>query len=124
MTNTIIALAVSLVFQVESGGRMNPPAGDSGRAIGPFQMWTVSVDEANRIARLHNKQHTPWTYEDRKSYAKSRAMCYTTLQFHYNRGTTDPVTLASKWRNPYSTCPEWHVAKLRKAYETKTYKMP
>jgi len=74
-----------------------------------LQFHKVAVDEANRIAATNR-----WTYADRLDPAKSRAMCWTTLEFHYRRGTTDPVQLAGKHRNPYSRCPEWYLDRVRK----------
>lgn len=32
--------------QVESGGKLNPPAGDNGKAIGPFQIWREYFSDA------------------------------------------------------------------------------
>lgn len=112
ITNTIILLAARLVLAVESGGLQNPPDGDGGRAVGQYQMWPCAVREANRIVGREL-----WTTEDRRNPQLSRAMCLVTLQHHYNRGVTNVVDLACRWRNPYGVCPEWHVKKIRKALE-------
>ena len=66
--------------------------------------------EANRLAGRQL-----WTLDDRWNQQLSRAMCKVTLEWHYKRGVTDPVELACRWRNPYSHCPEWYAAKVRRA---------
>ena len=111
ITNTIVLLAARLVLAVESGGLQNPPDGDGGRAVGPYQMWPCAVREANRIVGREL-----WTTGDRRNPQLSRAMCLVTLQHHYNRGVTNVVDLACRWRNPYSVCPEWHVKKIRREH--------
>ena len=45
--------------------------GDSGKAVGRFQIWKTYVDEVNRISRL-KKLPTRFSYEDRKNPEKSR----------------------------------------------------
>ena len=108
MTN-IVALAVALALQVE-GGKADT-VGDGGRAVGPGQMWPCAVYEVNRIIGTNR-----YTLADRRDLAKVREMMTVTLQFHHARHHERGVVwLASKWRNPYSDAPEWHLRKLRKA---------
>ena len=114
MTN-IIMLVMAMLVQVESAGK--PGArGDGGRAVGLYQMWPVAVAEANRIeaiyARREGRQARQWTLADRLSRTASGEMAWITLRWHYDRGATDPVTLAGRWRNPYSECPKWYRRRL------------
>jgi len=55
---------------VESGGRN--VEGDSGRAVGPFQVWKIFCDETNRI--LGVGKGVAFNYSDRESYLASREM--------------------------------------------------
>jgi hypothetical protein len=108
MTNTI-AIVIAALIRIESAG--DPGAvGDGGRAVGVLQMWPCAVAEANRLAGRQL-----WTLDDRWNQQLSRAMCKVTLEWHYKRGVTDPVELACRWRNPYSNCPEWYAAKVRRS---------
>jgi hypothetical protein len=108
MTN-IVALAVALALQIE-GGKADT-VGDGGRAVGPGQMWPVAIHEVNRIIGTNR-----YTLADRRDLAKVREMMTVTLQFHHARHPERGVVwLASKWRNPYTDAPEWHMDKLRQA---------
>jgi len=75
-------------------------------AVGPYQMWTVAVDEANRIERIYSRRYgrkaRRWKYADRRSTKQSRIMAELTLMWHYRRGVTKPIELACRWRNPHS----------------------
>ena len=110
ITNTIVLLAAALCLAVETGGRADA-VGDGGRAVSAYQMWPCAVREANRIVGREL-----WTTEDRRNPQLSRAMCLATLQHHYNRGVTNVIDLACRWRNPYSTAPDWHRRKLESVY--------
>jgi hypothetical protein len=116
MTN-VIALTIAVLIQVESGGDVRA-VGDSGRAVGALQMWEVSVDEANRLEALQARRDgtvaRSWTYQDRWSLEKSIEMAAVILRFHYGRGNQDVVSLAARWRNPYSECPAWYKDRVRK----------
>lgn len=118
MTN-MIAVAVAAVLAVESNNATDMRTGDGGRAVGAFQMWRVSVREANRIesimARREGRRPRKWRDSDRHNSDKAREMCEVTMRWHYMRGVKCPVELACKWRNPYSRCPDWHRHKIRKA---------
>jgi hypothetical protein len=108
VTNTI-AIVLAALIRVESAG--NPHAvGDGGRAVGVLQMWPCAVAEANRLAGRQL-----WTLADRRNPQLSRAMARVILEHHYRRGHTDAVSLACRWRNPYSACPEWYAAKVRRS---------
>lgn len=105
MTN-IIAIAASLILSVESSGGMDLRNGDGGRAVGPYQMWTCAVDEANRIERIYSRRFgrkpRRWTYADRRNLIVSHEMCELTLIWHYyRRGIVDPIELACRWNKPY-----------------------
>jgi len=66
------------IRQVESGGRC--VVGDSGKAVGVYQIHKVYVDDVNRI--LCKKVYT---YADRNDEAKSRKMVELYLT-HYGKG--------------------------------------
>jgi len=100
----IIALVVVTILSVESSGGKDVRDGDDGRAVGPYQMWTIAVDEANRIentyARASQRAPRVWSYADRADPVASREMCELTMIWHYRRGITDPVDLACRWNRP------------------------
>jgi hypothetical protein len=108
VTNTI-AIVLAALIRVESGGDATA-VGDGGRAVGVLQMWPCAVAEANRLAGRQL-----WTLDDRRNPQLSRAMARVILEHHYRRGNTDAVALACRWRNPYSQCPEWYAAKVRRS---------
>jgi hypothetical protein len=99
---------MAAILAVESNNGKDTRVGDNGRAVGLYQMQPVAVREVNRIYK------TAYTLEDRKDFAKATKMCELTLLYHYKRGVTDPVKLACKWRNPYSSAPLWHKRKIQK----------
>jgi soluble lytic murein transglycosylase-like protein len=108
MTN-VLAIAIAALIQVESVG--NPHAvGDNGRAVGILQQWPVSVHEANRLVGKKR-----WSLADRRDPAAAREMASVILARHYRRGVTDPVDLASRWRNPHGNAPAWYRRKLQVA---------
>jgi hypothetical protein len=107
--SNIVSIAVSIALAVEGAGA--DTIRDSGRAVGPGQMWPVAVAEVNRIIGTNR-----YTLADRRDLAKVREMMTVTLAYHHARHPDKGVVwLASKWRNPYSDAPEWHLRKLRKA---------
>ena len=138
MTN-LVAMVIACLIQVESSGNVNP-VGDFAekvildipsesckgyrlmlrypRAVGPLQMWEVSVDEANRLeglaARREGRQPRTWKPVDRTSLRASVDMATVILTFHYKRGAVDPVELGGKWRNPFSVCPKFYLDRVRK----------
>lgn len=59
--------------------------GDGGKAIGPLQMWTIMVDEVNRIAG------TSYTYEDRASWQKSYEMFCLIMRYRNVQTVADAV---------------------------------
>lgn len=122
MTN-IIAAVVSALLTVESSGGRDLHDGDGGRAVGPYQMWTVSVDEANRIEGIYSRKFgrkaRVWSYSDRRCPVASHEMCELIMIWYYRRGVTDPVKLACRWRNPYSPCPVWYKRKIGRAMKGK-----
>ena len=112
MTNLIAMLAV-VIMQIESGGHPDPanalgdynPATGKHAAIGAYQLHDVAVVEANRVeailARRDGRQTRTWTSDERLCPIKSREMFEVTMEWHYRRGVTDPVTLGSKHHRPY-----------------------
>ncbi len=124
MTNTIIAV-IAIIARIETGGHPDPvnAIGDGGRAVGVLQMHPKAVEEANRIRALQGRsggmQGRLWDARDRASAAESVCMAFTILEFHYRRGTTDPVGLATKWKTPYgAACPKYRNKVIRVMRET------
>lgn len=118
MIMDIITMVVCAILCVESSGGKDLRRGDGGRATGPYQMWTVAVDEANRIekieARREGRNVRRWRYSDRTSPLLSRQMCEVTMRFHYRRGVTDPVLLACRWHRPYGKPDQVYKRKIQK----------
>lgn len=117
----VIAIAMAAILWVESHNGTDLRHGDGGRAKGPYQMWTVAVDEANRIERKYaaryGRKPRVWRYRDRTDPVKSREMCEITLIWHYRRGNRNPIDLACRWRNPYSRNQPHYRQKIKKAIE-------
>ena len=104
---------------VAEGNAADDAVGDDGRAVGKYQQWPISVEEANRIVGRKDM----WSLEDRKNPALSRAMAKTILSYHYRRGVTDPVELGAKWRNPYGEdAPDWYKEKVKKGLKSEPKK--
>ena len=61
------------LYMVESGGRKNPPDGDNGRAIGPYQIWHSYWLDATSFDRSIGG-----TYQDcrKKAYAEKVVKAY------------------------------------------------
>ncbi len=127
MTNTL-AIVIAALALVETGGHPNPAeaVGDSGRAVGVYQMWPIAVREANRLegieARREGRTARVWTYADRTCPEASREMAAVTLRWHYRRGVTCPVELGGRWRNPssHNPAPDWYLERIRQAIEKQT----
>jgi len=79
-----LSLATTAMWQVESGGRRHPPAGDGGRAVGPLQIWPIRVADCNRIVGSDR-----WTLADRESLDESVAMFVTSCLYYWPRGTIE-----------------------------------
>lgn len=95
---------------VAEGNAADDAVGDTGRAVGKYQTWPISVEEANRIVG-----RDIWKLEDRKDPTLSRAMAKTIIGYHYRLGVKDPVELGGKWRNPYGEdAPQWYKDKVKK----------
>lgn len=110
MITNIVSIIAAIIL-TESGG--NPAAvGDSGRAIGPAQMWTVQVDEVNRIMKK-----PVYTYADRKDTEKSKEMMGIFLTYWApRRKATTPATIANLWRNPSGKQVGWYQKRFTKHY--------
>lgn len=67
------------ISKVESNGN-DSAIGDSGNAVGRFQIWKSYVDEVNRISRIQ-KTGVQFDYEDRVNAEKSRQMVKIYLNF-------------------------------------------
>ena len=89
LTLTILSVAclngpsdrlLDAIRQVESSGGVYT-VGDGGKAVGPYQLWKVYVDDVNRIAG------TKYTYADRMDEKKSREMVKIYLSHYGNRLT-------------------------------------
>lgn len=111
MATGVLATAVALVLAVESG---NDPAvrdGDGGKAVGVAQCWPIMVREVNRVAGAR------FTLADRRDPVRARQMVRAYLAWRARRSPgLGPVELAARWRNPSGGSPEWHVVRLRTAY--------
>ena len=79
---------LNAIYQVESSsgkflkGDKSKKTGEY-RAIGPFQLWKVYVDDVNNILKMKGISKR-YTYKDRWSYQKSREMVIIYLK-HYGR---------------------------------------
>lgn len=87
------ARVLPAIVQVESGGDASA-VGDGGRAVGILQIHPVTVEDANRIARLR-KLGVTFTLEDRLDAEKSRHM-FRIVSDHYSAGAGDEV-VARRW---------------------------
>jgi hypothetical protein len=76
---------IIMLHMIESGGRMNPPDGDKGLAVGPLQIHPIMVEEVNRIVGRER-----FRLEDRRSFVASYSMCATFLRYQRKR-----------WRSKY-----------------------
>jgi len=54
------------IHQVESSGRINPPAGDDGRAVGPMQLHKDVIIDVNQYFNVN------YSFEDRRNLQKSK----------------------------------------------------
>lgn len=63
------------MIQKESSHKAGEVIGDKGKAVGPLQMWTITVDDVNRIGKLR-KWPITYTYEDRNDLYKSLDMFF------------------------------------------------
>jgi hypothetical protein len=79
----LTALFLAIVA-VESGGNVNA-IGDNGKAVGPAQIWEITVKDVNRIAG------TRYTSNDRRDLTKS-AEIFRIYTDHYGRKYGWPVT--------------------------------
>jgi len=66
---------IEKIWLTESSGRLDPPAGDGGRAVGPLQIHKCVIDDVNRRYR------TNFSYADRRDLHKSKqiAKLYVTM---------------------------------------------
>jgi hypothetical protein len=79
----ITALFLAIVA-VESGGNVNA-IGDRGKAVGPAQIWEITVRDVNRIAKTH------YSLDDRKDMSKCAEM-FRIYTDHYGRKYGWPVS--------------------------------
>lgn len=79
----LTALFLAIVA-VESGGNVNA-IGDHGRAVGPAQMWEITVRDVNRIAKTH------YSLDDRRDISKCAEM-FRIYTDHYGRKYGWPVS--------------------------------
>ena len=78
----LIGRLLPVLAQVESAGDIRA-IGDSGRAVGLFQIWPIYVDDCNRIAG------TNYVLEDRYDPGKSAAMVRIYLSHYDKRAKAD-----------------------------------
>lgn len=82
--NTALALLFSAIVAVESGGDVNA-VGDGGKAVGPAQIWAVTVQDVNRI------YGTRYTLADRRHLDRS-AEIFRLYTDHYGKRYGYPIT--------------------------------
>jgi hypothetical protein len=72
---------VEKIHFVESSGRLNPPDGDGGRAVGALQLHKCVVDDVNR------HYQTNFSYADRRDFPKARliAQLYIAWWMHIHK---------------------------------------
>lgn len=123
----IIALVVAAILSVESSGGKGLRNRDDGMGVGPYQMWTIAVDEANRIentyARRSVRAPRVWSYADRGDSVRSREMCELTMIWHYRRGVTNAVDLACRWNRPNGWLNVVYRKKIKRAIEKERGKL-
>ena len=114
MTHALVSEQVmDAIAQVESGG--NPKAvGDSGRAVGLFQIWPIYVREANRLSRA-----SQFTDPDRLDPVKSREMTRIVLEhwakYHQSHGRhIGPAEICSIHRHPNAS---WRPTEMDSQHE-------
>lgn len=76
---------VLAIWMVESGGRLHPERGDSGRARGPYQIWESYWRDGTRILRVD------WPYSDADNWDRATAVVCAYLR-HYQRALGYPAT--------------------------------
>jgi hypothetical protein len=79
----LTALFLAIVA-VESGGNVNA-IGDRGKAVGPAQMWEITVRDVNRIAKTH------YSLDDRRDISKCAEM-FQIYTDHYGKKYGWPVS--------------------------------
>lgn len=67
------------IWIVESSGQYDPPAGDGGKAIGPYQIHTAYWRDGTKFLGVK------WPYRDARDFNKARAVTYAYLR-HYGAG--------------------------------------
>ena len=82
--NAALALLFSAIVAVESGGDVNA-VGDGGRAVGPAQIWAITVTDVNRI------YGTRYTLADRRDLGAS-AEIFRLYTDHYGKRYGLPIT--------------------------------
>jgi len=124
----LITAVVSCILTIESANGTDLRSGDDGKAVGPFQMWTIAVDEANRIdalyARRFGRKARLWTYDDRNKITESRDMCALTLLWHHYSGVEDAVDLACRWNRPDGSLNQAYRNKVIKYFGAKPQQEP
>jgi hypothetical protein len=86
MTMTLLnwTIMLKIFWTLESGQNMHPPA--NGDCVGPFQISTVFMQDANRILGK-TKYHSA----DREDYWKSQEMVLIVLQYYHAKATIKDV---------------------------------
>jgi len=115
-----LCLSLWAVWTVESGRRLAPPSGDNGKAIGPLQIWEVTVADANRIASLAKRPKgatlIEWRSSDRRSLEASVGI-FVVVSMYYTP-SADPELTCRRWNGGPSgetkaaTLAYWHRCQL------------
>jgi hypothetical protein len=88
--------------------------GDNGKAIGDYQLWTVYVDDVNRILKTKK-----YTYKDREDSKKSREMTRIYLNYYARHHKLTDLATISRLHNGG---PNGHKNKATLAYAKKIQK--
>ena len=110
--NAIISYAVEVperlleAISIVESNNNDRAIGDSGKAVGRFQIHKTYVDEVNRICKLKRIGKT-FTYEDRTDGKKSREMVVIYLsfwgdQYQKNTGKTATMEVIAKIHNGHA----------------------
>lgn len=110
---------LAAIRQVESGGKENPPDGDNGRAIGPYQIWhPYWLEAVLYVPKIKG------TYQDcrKRAYAEKVVDAY--MRRYAKSAWSDKMTLADarKVARIHNGGPQGHTRKATIIYWNKVKK--
>jgi hypothetical protein len=95
-TQTELEKTIDAIRRVESSGRTNPPDGDRGKAIGPYQIHLSYWKDATQFLNVQ------WPYSDARNTTKARKAVQAYL-LHYQ-----PNGNAETWSRVHNGGPSGH----------------